>query len=107
MEWFFEIGLVHYLGLSIILFLIGIIGVLISRNLLRIVMSLFILTVSVVLNFTAVGMFLDTTLGNSNLISFFILIISVLQAIIAGVIMYKIYRANEYLDSEKTKDKEE
>lgn len=102
----FNIGLIHYLILSLLLFLFGLLGVLISRNLLRIVMSLFIMTVAVVINFLAFGCYCDNSLDNANIISIFVLLISVVQAIVAIVILYKIYQANEYLDSEKTKDKE-
>ncbi len=101
-----NIGLLHYLVLSFILFLIGLTGVLISRNMLRTVMSLFIMTISVVLNFLTFGNYCDRTLENANIISIFILIIVMLQTIIALVILYKIYQSNEYLDAEKIKDKE-
>ena len=40
------------------------------------------------------------------MISIFVLLISMMQMIVAIVILYKIYKANEYLDAEKVKDKE-
>lgn len=101
-----NIGLMHYLILSFLLFLIGLVGVLVSRNLLRIVMSLFILSVSIVINFIAFGYYCDNSLDNANIISLFVILISAIQTIIALVILYKIYLANEFLDAEKTKDKE-
>ncbi len=101
-----NIGLMHYLVLSFLLFLIGLVGVLVSRNLLRIVMSLFILSVSIVINFIAFGYYCDNSLDNANIISLFVILISAIQTIIALVILYKIYLANEFLDAEKTKDKE-
>ena len=101
-----NIGLMHYLVLALILFLIGLCGVLISRNLLRIVMSLFIMTVAIVINFLAFGCYCDSLLDNANITCIFALLVSVIQTIIALVILYKIYQANEYLDSEKIKDKE-
>ena len=101
-----NIGLIHYLVLSLLLFLIGLVGVLVSRNLLRIVMSLFVLSVSVVINFIAFGYYCDNSLDNANIISLFVILISAIQTIIALVILYKIYLANEFLDAEKTKDKE-
>lgn len=101
-----NIGLIHYLVLSLLLFLIGLVGVLVSRNLLRIVMSLFVLSVSVVINFIAFGYYCDNSLDNANIISLFVILISAIQIIIALVILYKIYLANEFLDAEKTKDKE-
>lgn len=101
-----NIGLLHYLVLGLILFLIGLCGVLISRNLLRVIMSLFIMTISVVINFLAFGYYCDNSFDNANMMGIFVLMIAVLQAIIALVILYKIYQTNEYLDSEKVKDKE-
>ncbi len=106
MDFMLNIGLMHYLILSLLLFLIGLAGVLISRNMLRTVMSMFIITISVVLNFMVFGHYCDNTMENANIISVFVLTISVVQTIIALVILYKIYQANEYLDAEKIKDKE-
>ena len=69
-------------------------------------MSLFVITVSIVLSFLAFGCYCDNSLDNANIMGIFILLISVLQTIIAVVILYKIYQANEYLDAEKIKNKE-
>ena len=103
---FVNIGLAHFLVLSWILYLTGLFGVLISRNMLRTVMSLFIMSVSAVINFAAFGYYCDKSMENSNMLSVFILILTVIQTIIALVILYKIYQANENLDAEKIKDKE-
>lgn len=103
---FFNIGMLHYLVLSLLLFMTGLLGVLISRNMLRTVMSVFLMTISVVINFLTFGCYCDKSLENANIMCVFILIIAVVQTIIALVILYKIYRANEYLDAEKIKDKE-
>ena len=105
-EVIFNIGMLHYLILSLLLFMVGLVGVLISRNMLRTVMSLFLMTVSVVISFLTFGCYCDNTLEKANIICIFILIMAVVQTIIALVILYKIYRANEYLDAEKIKDKE-
>lgn len=101
-----NVGLGHYLVLSLLMFMIGLVGILISRNMLRTVMSSFIMTISPVINFLSFGYYCDKSLENANIISVFILIIAVIQTVIAIVILYKIYQANEYLDSEKMKDKE-
>ena len=101
-----NIGLAHFLVLSLVLFLTGLLGVLISRNMLRTVMSLFVMSVSAVINFVAYGYYCDSSMENANMISIFVLILTVIQTIIALVILYKIYQANEFLDAEKIKDKE-
>ena len=101
-----NIGLAHFLVLSLVLFLTGLLGVLISRNMLRTVMSLLVMSVSAVINFVAFGYYCDSSMENANMISIFVLILTVIQTIIALVILYKIYQANEFLDAEKIKDKE-
>lgn len=106
MEVFFNIGLLHYLVLSFLLFLTGLLGVLISRNMLRVLMSVLIMTVSVVINFLTFGFYCDRSLENANIISVFVLVIAVIQMFIGLVILYKINQSNEFLDAEKIKDKE-
>ena len=101
-----NVGLVHYLVISLFLFLIGLLGVLLSRNLLRIVMSLFVMSISIVINFVVFAYYCDVNYKNANMISIFVLLISMMQIIVAIVILYKIYKANEYLDAEKIKDRE-
>lgn len=103
---FINVGLLHYLVVSLALFLIGLVGVLLSRNLLRIVMSLFVMSISIVINFVVFAYYCDVNFKNANMISIFVLLISMMQMIVAIVILYKIYKANEYLDAEKVKDKE-
>lgn len=106
MDTILNIGLIHYLVLSFLLFLTGLVGVLISRNMLRVLMSVLIMTVSVVINFLTFGFYCDRSLENANIISVFVLVIAVVQTFIGLVILYKINQSNEFLDSEKIKDKE-
>lgn len=106
MDVILNIGLIHYLVLSFLLFLTGLVGVLISRNMLRVLMSVLIMTVSVVINFLTFGFYCDSSLANANIISVFALVIAVVQTFIGLVILYKINQSNEFLDSEKIKDKE-
>lgn len=105
MDAIFNIGLIHYLVLSFLLFLIGLLGVLISRNMLRVLMSVFLMTVSVVLNFLTFGFYCDSSLANANIISVFLLIIAIVQTAIGLVILYKINQSNEFLDSEKIRSR--
>ena len=102
----FDIGLLHYLVPAMLMFLLGIVGIIISRNLLRIIMSMLLITISLVLHFAAFGAFGDNSLANANLVNVFIILVSVIQVSIALAIFYKIYQTNEYLDVEKIKDKE-
>lgn len=105
-EIFFNIGLIHYLVVSFVIFLIGILGILLSRNLLRIVMSMCVISISIVINFVVFAYYCDVNFSTANMISMFVLLISMMQMVVALVILYKIYKANEYLDAEKVKEKE-
>lgn len=100
----FDIGLLHYLALAMLMFLLGTVGIIISRNLLRIIMSMLIVSISIVINFIAFGSFCDDSLAKANFISFFVIMISAVQIAVALAIFYKIYQSNEYLDIEKIKD---
>lgn len=101
-----DIGLLHYLLLSLILFVIGMLGVVVSRNMLRVVMSLLVVSISVVTNFLSFGSFCTDTLRYSNVFCILIVVISVLQITGAFALFLKVYHSNEYLDVRKIKDKE-
>ena len=101
---FWEIGLLHYLILSLIIFVIGLAGILVSRNMLRTVMSLLVISVSIVINFLAFGSFCARDLNGANIASVLVLVLSVIQAVAGFILFFKVYQANEFLDVEKIKD---
>lgn len=96
-----SIGLLHYLALALLMFILGITGIIISRNLLRIIMSMLIVSMSIVINFIAFGSYCDDSLASANIISVFVILLSVIQVSIALAIFYRVYKSNEYLDIEK------
>lgn len=103
---FFDIGLLHYLILALILFVVGMIGVVVSRNMLRVALSLTILSISIIINFLAFGAYCSDTLKCANVMCILIVVMTVLQISGAFALFLKVYHANEYLDIEKIKDKE-
>lgn len=103
---FFDIGLLHYLILSLVLFITGLIGVVVSRNMLRIVMSLIVMSISIVMNFLAFGCYCSDTLRYANIMSILVVAMTVLQISGAFALFLKVYHTNEYLDVKKIKDKE-
>lgn len=105
MSFIFNIGIFHYLLLAFFIFLTGIIGVVVSRDMLRTVMSIFIMSVSVIINFLTFGLYCSKSTDDVNILSVFVLIIASMQFIVALVILFKIYQLNELLDAEKIKDK--
>lgn len=106
MNFVLNIGIFHYLILAFLLFLTGILGILISRSMIQIVMSIFIMTIAIVTNFITFGFYCSKSTETTNILNVFILLVSVMQIITALVILYKIYKSNEFLDTEKIKDKE-
>jgi NAD(P)H-quinone oxidoreductase subunit 4L len=100
---FLDVGLLNYLALAMLMFSAGITGIIISKNLIRIIMSMFLITTSIILHFTAFGAFCDNSLANANLINFFVILISLMQISVALAVFYKIYQTNEPLDVEKLK----
>ena len=104
---FFDIGLFHYIILAIILFIIGMTGVIVSRSMFRIVMSMFVICISVVINFLAFGCYCSDSLKYANIMSFLIIVMTLLQATDAFALFLKVDHSNEYLDIEKIKDKEQ
>lgn len=102
----FEVGLLHYLLLALILFIIGMTGAIVSRNMVRIVMSLLIVSISIVINFLSFGCFCNDSLKYTNIMCILITVMTVLQVTGAFALFLKVYHANEYLDVEKIKDKE-
>ena len=94
-----SIGLFHYLILAVILFITGMIGACVSRNMIRIVMSLFIVSVSVIINFLSFGAYGSGLNSGAN-------VMTILQISDVLALFLKVYHSNEYLDVEKIKDKE-
>ena len=101
-----SIGLFHYLILAVILFITGMIGACVSRNMIRIVMSLFLVSVSVIINFLSFGAYGSGLNSGANVMSVFVLVVTILQISAVLALFLKVYHSNEYLDVEKIKDKE-
>ena len=78
--------LAHYLILGAILFFMGIIGAVISKNLVRILISVEIMMSAVNLNFIAFSSSLDKTLSGS-VFMLFITAVSALQVAIALILI--------------------
>lgn len=79
---FLQIGLTHYLVLSAILFFTGIVGVIISKNLIRVLISIEIMMSAVNLNFIAFASFSDKNLYG-GVFMLFITAVSALQVALA------------------------
>ncbi len=79
---FVQPELSHYLILAAILFFIGVIGAVVSKNLIRVLISIEIMMSAVNLNFIAFASFSDKTLSG-DVFMLFITAISALQVALA------------------------
>ncbi len=100
----FNIGLYHYLLLALILLLIGIFGVIVSRNVLKILISLEFMLTAVNINFIAFASFFDNINLNGFVFSLFYISLSAAEVAIALMIFYLMYKTKKTVDIESYKE---
>ena len=98
------INIDYVLSLTIILFFIGLLGVVLNRkNILTILMSIEILLLSVNLNFAAISIYLDDIVGHIFVI--FILTIAAAESAIGLAILTRFYNLKSSIELEPIKKK--
>ena len=100
----FSIGLSHYLVLSFILFLIGFLGVIICKNLIRILLCLEILINSACLSFVSIANYIDGIKLEGAAFAIFIIMISFVNISILISIIINMYKHKNTLDVEKLEE---
>jgi NADH-quinone oxidoreductase subunit K len=93
------IALPHYLILSALIFAIGVIGVLIRRNLIVILMSIELMLNAVNLTFIAFSRYLGSTEG--QVVVFFVMAVAAAEAVIGLAIIISVYRHRQSLDPQE------
>lgn len=87
-----EITLSHYLGLSCVLFLIGVIGLLMRRNILIIYMCLEMMLNSANLALVAFDRFNPTSDGSGQILIFFIITVAAAEVAVGLALIVALYR---------------
>lgn len=87
------IGLAHYLGLSIVLFAIGVVGVLVRRNLLTVLMSIELMLNAVNINLVAFSRQLGDLGG--HVFTVFVIAVAAGEAAIGLAILLSLYRLKD------------
>jgi NADH:ubiquinone oxidoreductase subunit K len=87
-----EIGLIHYLSLSAILFAIGFFGVLTRRNAIGILMSIELMFNAVNINFVAFNRYITPTEFTGQVFAVFTIVIAAAEATVGLAIVLLIYR---------------
>ena len=90
------VPLEYYLVLSAIIFAIGVIGVLIRRNLIVVLMSIELMLNAVNLTFVAVGRYLGSVDG--QIITFFVMTVAAAEAAVGLAIVISLFRSKESLN---------
>ncbi len=96
------IGLGHYLLLSGFLFSVGVIGITINRNVLKILLSLELLLAASNLSFVAFSRFNGDYAG--QLIVFFVILVAAAEVAIGLAIVVLMYRHFSTLQADQLKD---
>lgn len=85
-----EIGLTHYLVLSSILFVLGMVGVLMRRNIIVMLMSIELMLNAVNISFVAFGRYLSLVEG--QIMVFFVMTIAAAEAAVGLAIVVSIFK---------------
>lgn len=97
----FNVGLTHYLILGAVLFCIGIVGLIISRNIIRVLMSIEILLCAVNINFVAFANYSDINNLQGQIFAIFIMAIAAAEAALGLAILLSLYRNKPTVDTEE------
>ena len=89
----------YYLVLSAIVFVIGVVGVLIRRNLIIVLMSIELMLNAVNLTFIAFSRFLGSMEG--QVVVFFVMAVAGAEAVIGLAIIISVFRHRETLDPQE------
>jgi len=89
----------YYLILSAVIFSIGVIGVLIRRNLIVVLMSIELMLNAVNLTFIAFSRFLGSTDG--QVVVVFVMAVAAAEAVIGLAIIISVYRQRQTLDPQE------
>lgn len=96
----FDIGLYHYLALALILFLIGLFGTIISKNILKVLISLEFMLTAVNINFIAFASFFDNVKLNGFVFSLFYTAVGAVEIAIAVAIFYLMFQNKQSVSTE-------
>src|SRR6478672_6248940 len=89
----------YYLVLSAIIFAIGVVGVLVRRNLIVVLMSVELMLNAVNLTFIAFSRFLGSMQG--QVVVFFVMAVAAAEAVIGLAIIISVFRHRQSLDPQE------
>ena len=99
-----EISLLHYLILALVIFAIGFIGVITSRNIIKILICIEFIMSAININFIAFSTYKNYMFLSGMVFSMFIIAISAVQTAIGLVLIYFIYKNKTTITSEEIEE---
>lgn len=99
-----EITLLHYIVLALIIFAIGFIGLITSRNIIKALICIEIIMSAININFIAFTTFKNYIFLSGMVFSLFVIAISAVQSAIALVLIYLIYKDKSSLTTEEIEE---
>ena len=100
----FNIGLYHYLLLALTLLLIGFVGVIISKNVIKILLCVEFMVCSIGINMCAFASFTDTIRLDGFVFALFYMALGVIEVAIALAIFYIMFKNKQSINSEDYTD---
>lgn len=100
----FEISIYHYLFLGLVIFLMGIVGTITSKHVLKVLISIEIMLTGININFITFATFCDSLKFEGYVMAIFYLAIGAVELAVAIYIFYLMYKKkssemiNEYGD---------
>lgn len=99
-----DIGLYHYLLLALILFLIGLFGSIISKNILKVLISIEFMLTAVNINFVAFASFFDNIKLNGFVFALFYTALGAVEIAVLLAIFYLMFKTKQSVDPEDYKE---
>jgi NAD(P)H-quinone oxidoreductase subunit 4L len=96
-----QIALVRYMTLAAVLFCIGLYGMVVSRNAVRMLMSIELMLNAVNINMVALAKYIDPINLHGQVFTIFILTVAAAEAAVGLAIVLAIYRNTETIDMSK------
>lgn len=96
----FDIGLYHYLFLALILFVVGFLGAIVAKNMLKVLISIEFMLTAVNINFIAFASFFDNVKLQGLVFSLFYIALGAVEIAIALSIFYLMFREKQSVDTE-------
>ena len=95
---YLSLGLTHYLILSAILFCIGVLGLIISKNVIKVLMSIEIILNAVNINLVAFANYTDLGEVKGQIFALFVMAVAAAEAALGLAILISLYRNKPTVD---------